>query len=112
MARVTSHTKGEHHRVVAAVLARDGRVLLCDRRDDAAWYPGGWDLAGGHVAPGEAPVETLRRECRVRRWSGEPANLAPAEHQEIGWFDIASLSALTLADPRLGALLRGVLGEP
>jgi len=35
-----------------------GRVLLCDHRLSGLWLP-----TGGHVEPGEHPVETVRREA-------------------------------------------------
>lgn len=36
----------------------DGAVLLGDHRKSGLWLP-----SGGHVEPGEHPVETVRREC-------------------------------------------------
>ena len=50
------------HRVVAAVLLRDGAVLLTHRSPTRRWYPDVWDLPGGHVAPGEDEVAALHRE--------------------------------------------------
>lgn len=38
------------------------RVLLCHRSPEREWYPDVWDFPGGHVEPGEAPEEALRRE--------------------------------------------------
>jgi NUDIX domain-containing protein len=95
--------------VVAGVMIKDGRILLCHRSPERRWYPGVWDLPGGHVEPGEAPAAALRRElleelgvyvCSLSRhpfhrvctpeveldvwpvagWRGTPANLAPEEH--------------------------------
>src|SRR4029450_2629954 len=51
-------------RVVAAILRRDNRVLLCHRPPERAWYPDVWDLPGGHVEHGETPTEALARELR------------------------------------------------
>ena len=48
--------------VVAAVLRRDDRLLLCHRCADRASYPDVWDLPGGHVEPGESPEGALTRE--------------------------------------------------
>ncbi|UNX55716.1 NUDIX domain-containing protein [Georgenia sp. TF02-10] len=122
--------------VVACVLVRHGRLLLCHRRDDAPWYPGVWDLVGGHVRSGESAVEALRRECReelgidvsavgqrwrvvidradltvlrVERWRGEARNTALDEHQAIGWFTLDEIARLPLADPRLSSLAAEVL---
>ena len=41
------------------VLDRTGRILLGDHRKSGLWLP-----AGGHVEPGEHPVDTVTRECR------------------------------------------------
>lgn len=129
------------HRVVAAALVRDEQVLLCRRRADRPWYPGAWDLPGGHREAGETPGETLARECReelgitvrapvllpleheaaadpdvditvfvVRAFDGEPADLAPEEHDDIGWFDEIGVRALPLVDARLLPVLLRALG--
>jgi 8-oxo-dGTP diphosphatase len=50
------------HRVVAAVLRRGDRVLLCHRCPARQWYPNVWDFPGGHVDDGERPEQALRRE--------------------------------------------------
>lgn len=52
----------EEHRVVAAVLRRGDRVLLCHRSPARRWYPNVWDIPGGHVEDGEEPEQALRRE--------------------------------------------------
>src|ERR1044071_7475511 len=49
--------------VVAGLLARDGRVLVTQRRADQA-LPLQWEFPGGKVEPGEAPVAALVRELR------------------------------------------------
>ncbi|MEU8816898.1 NUDIX domain-containing protein [Actinoplanes sp. NPDC048796] len=105
--------------IVAGALVRAGRVLLVHRSPSRHAYPDVWDLAGGHVEPGEAELAALAREMReelgvriaaasavrlcrleadggwgairlsawmVGEWSGTPANAAPEEHDEIGWF--------------------------
>ena len=53
--------------IVAAIVVRDSRVLLCHRSADHRWYPDVWDLAGGHVEAGETPASTLVRELRELR---------------------------------------------
>jgi mutator protein MutT len=52
----------QQHRVVAAVLRRGDRVLLCHRSPARRWFPDVWDFPGGHVENGEAPEQALRRE--------------------------------------------------
>lgn len=47
--------------VVAAVIERDGRVLICRRRAQDP-HPLKWEFPGGKVEPGETPREALARE--------------------------------------------------
>ena len=49
--------------VAAAVVFRDGRVLLT-RRADGQHLGGMWEFPGGKLELGESPEETLVRECR------------------------------------------------
>lgn len=49
--------------VVAAVIERDGRVLVCRRRPDHP-HPLKWEFPGGKVEAGEQPEAALRRELR------------------------------------------------
>lgn len=51
------------HLVVAALIARDGEILLTQRREDQA-HPLRWEFPGGKVEAGEAPEDALRREIR------------------------------------------------
>ena len=122
----SGHHPGQHQ-IVAAMLLRIDTVLLCHRSSDRAWYPDVWDLPGGHIEANEAPADALVREiqeelgvtlCRPlgahsfsrateefemrvwtsRGWSGTPANYAPDEHDEIGWFTEREARSLRLAD--------------
>jgi 8-oxo-dGTP diphosphatase len=52
-----------HIDVVAAIIFQDERVLVCQRRADAA-FPLKWEFPGGKVEPGERFEEALRREIR------------------------------------------------
>jgi 8-oxo-dGTP diphosphatase len=47
--------------VVAALIRRDGRILVSRRRPDQP-MPSLWEFPGGKVEPGEAPVAALARE--------------------------------------------------
>jgi 8-oxo-dGTP diphosphatase len=49
--------------VAAAVIIRDGRVLLT-RRADGQHLAGMWEFPGGKLERGESPEEALLRECR------------------------------------------------
>jgi len=49
--------------VVAAVVRREGRVLLT-RRLKGAHLAGLWEFPGGKLEDGESPEEALARECR------------------------------------------------
>ncbi|MEV5769555.1 NUDIX hydrolase, partial [Micromonospora sp. NPDC052213] len=102
-------------RIVTGLLCDGNRILLCHRSPLRRVLPDVWDLPGGHVEPGEPPSVALARELReelgvdaalpsgppvhevhadtfsmriwlVEAWTGYPANLAPEEHDAIGWF--------------------------
>ena len=45
-----------------ALLVRKGRLLLGRRSPAKRFYPGVWDLIGGHARPGETPEAALLRE--------------------------------------------------
>jgi 8-oxo-dGTP diphosphatase len=125
------------HEIVAALLVRDGRVLLCHRAAGRRWYPDVWDLPGGHVERGEEPIEALARELEeevgiqieepgpelarvveaefdlriwlVEGWAGDPVNTSPAEHDGLAWFDASEASELTLAHGGYLSLIRDTL---
>jgi 8-oxo-dGTP diphosphatase len=52
-------------RVVAAVIEREGRYLITQRRPSAV-LPGLWEFPGGKVEAGETDQEALKREVRER----------------------------------------------
>jgi 8-oxo-dGTP pyrophosphatase MutT (NUDIX family) len=126
--------------LVAAALVRGRRVLLGHRAATRCWYPDVWDLPGGHVLPGEEPGAALVRELDeelgitvdeprslpieisrddmvmriwvIDRWVGTVRNAAPDEHDELGWFALADIGGLALADPSYREVLAGVLAGP
>jgi 8-oxo-dGTP diphosphatase len=52
------------HEVVAALIIQSERILLGQRSADREFYPGVWDVFGGHVEPGESHEGTLIRELQ------------------------------------------------
>jgi 8-oxo-dGTP diphosphatase len=49
--------------VVAALIVRDAKLLVCQRRRDDS-HGLRWEFPGGKIDPGETPVEALARELR------------------------------------------------
>lgn len=111
--------------MVAGLLVRGNRVLLCHRSESRRWYPSLWDLPGGHVEARETPGAALVRELEeelgisvqeprgdgvarvttaefdmrvwlVTEWSGSPQN-ASGEHDELRWCELAEARTLNLA---------------
>jgi 8-oxo-dGTP diphosphatase len=52
-------------RVVAAVIQKDGKYLITQRRENAS-LPLLWEFPGGRVEPGESDAEALQREFKER----------------------------------------------
>jgi 8-oxo-dGTP diphosphatase len=123
----------QRHMIVAGILIRDDRVLLCQRTASKEWYPSVWDLPGGHIEEGEAPGAALVRELReelevsipepksdclarvrtgeidmrvwlVTEWTGTAINGAPEEHDELGWFEESEALTLKLAHESYAAM--------
>ena len=120
---------------VAGILLRGDRVLLVKRAASRAFYPGVWDLPGGHSEEGEAPEQTLVRELaeelgvvpikqeklpfhsvtegplhcyNVTQWTGSPSNLQNHEHSEIAWVPLTEVAELELATPVILSMLEGI----
>jgi 8-oxo-dGTP diphosphatase len=49
--------------VVAGILQRDDKILICRRRVDQP-HALKWEFPGGKVEPGESPLAALQRELR------------------------------------------------
>lgn len=49
--------------VVAALILRDSKILVCQRRRDDT-HALQWEFPGGKIEPGEIPQEALARELR------------------------------------------------
>ena len=129
------------HLVVAGLLVRRDRVLLCHRSSERAWFPDVWDLPGGHVENGETLTGALVRELHeelgivieepaeldavrvvtsefdlsvwvISQWAGQPGNAAPREHDEVSWLSLGQVSSLQLADASYLDLLTNALASP
>ncbi len=124
-------------RVVAAVVERQGRYLLC-RRPGHKRHGGLWEFPGGKLEPGETLEAAVRRElaeelgvavrsCGGRSFAigdpgsdfviefhpveidGEPVCL---EHSELAWLDLPGMLRLDLApsDRRFAQHLQAAAG--
>jgi 8-oxo-dGTP diphosphatase len=49
--------------VVAGLIYRHGRMLVCQRHHDSV-FPLKWEFPGGKIEAGEPPVDALRRELK------------------------------------------------
>ena len=124
--------------VAAGIVVSHGRVLLCHRSADRAWYPNVWDLPGGHLEAGERPESALVRELReelgivvaepttpefsrlvtsdldmrvwiVTEWTGTPVNASPGELDRVAWTSPGVVATLPLAHPRYPSLIADAL---
>lgn len=63
--RAEAHRRGIWHRTVSVfVLNRRGEVLIERRSDFKDLFPGVYDIVGGHLAPGQEPLEGGRQEIK------------------------------------------------
>ena len=67
--------------VVAAVIVKEGRVLLLQRKDDEKVYPGLWELPSGKREFNETSIEALVREVK------EETGLSIAVQRPISIFE-------------------------
>jgi 8-oxo-dGTP diphosphatase len=90
------------------LLIRGDELLLAKRSPDRSFYPGVWDVIGGHCEDGEAPGDALVREVEEEigvtpRTFKEIAVLAepqPAKHGEAT-YHIFLVTAWDGGEPRL-----------
>jgi 8-oxo-dGTP diphosphatase len=87
--KVIDQTFGIHARVcsnigmvqvVAGILERDGRILIC-RRTPAQQHPLKWEFPGGKVEAGESPTAALARELE------EELGIRAAASEEIARYE-------------------------
>ena len=114
-------------------------MLLCHRSASRRWFPNVWDLPGGHVEAGETPRGALARELEeelsiligepgpevasvveaglamriwlVEQWTGNPVNVSPEEHDDLGWFSASEAKELRLAHSCYSSLIRDTLSR-
>ncbi|KYK36292.1 MAG: hypothetical protein AYK19_09015 [Theionarchaea archaeon DG-70-1] len=65
------------------ILVKGNKILLGKRSGDLQFYPGVWDIIGGHCKNGETPEQALKREFR----------------EEIGVIPISFSRVAVLHDP-------------
>jgi 8-oxo-dGTP diphosphatase len=53
----------DFHDVTAAIIERDGRYLICQRRADSS-FPLRWEFPGGKVEAGETRTQAIVRELK------------------------------------------------
>jgi 8-oxo-dGTP diphosphatase len=58
-----SYLAGHKRQVTAAVIEKDGKILVAQRRKGAT-LGGRWEFPGGKIEPGETAEECLRRELK------------------------------------------------
>lgn len=63
------------------LLVRGDELLLAKRSEDRAFYPGVWDIIGGHCESGETLAETLVRELQ------EELSITPRDFHEVAVLD-------------------------
>ena len=115
--------------VVGAVIVREGRILLTQRRPGKS-FAFAWESPGGKAEMSDSWHSALRRECleelgitvghldeypiayhhdetrqimfyAVADWTGEPK---PIEGQGIGWFTAEEMQRLTLTPGNVTAM--------
>jgi len=65
--------------VVAAILERDGRILIGQRKPGQS-HPLQWEFPGGKVEPGETPEQALARELEEELAIGAAAGVEIARY--------------------------------
>ena len=111
--------------------------MLGLRSASRRWYPGVWDLPGGHVESGESTVVALARELReelgiealieptvlfriesddmaldshlVTEWAGHITNCAPDEHDDLRFVRVQEFPRLRFAHPLYPRLLTDLI---
>lgn len=114
-------------RLVGAILIGENKkILLGLRSNSRSFYPGVWDVIGGHCIEYERFEDALERELLeeinikpthfkeyktidkspafilklfiVFNWEGEVTNIDDSEHEKIDWFTFTKAKTLTFPD--------------
>ncbi|HEY4613501.1 MAG TPA: (deoxy)nucleoside triphosphate pyrophosphohydrolase [Bacteroidota bacterium] len=79
-------------RVAVAVMRRDGRILVCQRKKGAR-YELKWEFPGGKLEPGETALHCLERELReelsIQLLGIEKIELQTAVYDDGGRYEVA-----------------------
>jgi 8-oxo-dGTP pyrophosphatase MutT (NUDIX family) len=67
----------------AFVVDHGGRIFFQMRSAERKLFPNTWDIVGGHLEPGETPVEAMRRE--VLEETGWRVSAVLSEFAEYGY---------------------------
>lgn len=81
--RLPRPVPGERWIVGAVIHDGKGRIFVQRRSADRGLFPGAWDLAGGHLEPGEQILDCLVRE--VREETGWRVTRVLAELGTMSW---------------------------
>lgn len=99
MARKAAAAKQKPLRVLAAIISRDGRLLIA-RRKKGDRFEGLWEFPGGKLEPEEKPEECLAREMkeefgvevRVGDFLGSIRYVSPCLSVELSAYAVAHIS--------------------
>lgn len=72
------------HEVVAALILQAGNILLGQRAAARTYFPGVWDMFGGHIEADEQPAETLVRELQ------EELGITPRQWQYLETLELTA----------------------
>ena len=67
---------------VGSLIVKEDKFLFGKRAATKSWYPGVWDIIGGHAMPDESPFETLLREL------DEELGIVPTNYELIATVDV------------------------
>ena len=123
------------------LLIRRDAILLLKRSEDRPYYPGVWDVPGGHCESGETPAAALAREleeeigvhvssCEEIARVEDPLadggirchffvvtawrgepRIVDAEHSDLRWVTLREARTLPLAHPSYAELFRTALSH-